>query len=119
MLFIRPIFTAALFVALAAYAFDCVPMSTPDEAMQCCDSMPCPSQGHGHSEDCCKTMTAPHSPFMQPHSLDHVSFSWVFFSILPGVYVSPDIDSTAQHILASHSHAPPIPQVEGILPLRI
>jgi hypothetical protein len=114
----RPILMAALVIALAAYAFDCPAMSTPDEAMQCCDSMPCPSQGHEHSEDCCKTMTVMHAPFVQPHSVSGVSFSLVLLAILPGVSDFHGFDISVQ-ALEANSHAPPIPQTAAPIPLRI
>jgi hypothetical protein len=46
MRFAKPILLAALAVALAAYAFDCGALGTPEQAMQCCNSMPCSSHGH-------------------------------------------------------------------------
>jgi len=57
---IRPILLAVMTVAFATYAFDCLAMSTPDAAMQCCDTMHCSSHGHQRSQECCKTMPAVH-----------------------------------------------------------
>src|ERR1700758_3303990 len=70
----RPILIAALAVALAVYAFDCGAMTTPERAMQCCNSMPCSSQGH-HGQDCCKTMPAMHAPFVQPSFVRGVPYA--------------------------------------------
>jgi hypothetical protein len=39
----RAAFAALLVVALAAYAFDCGAAANPEQAMQCCNSMPCSS----------------------------------------------------------------------------
>jgi hypothetical protein len=52
----KPILLALLVVALPAYAFDCGASTNPERAMQCCNSMRCSSQGHEHSQDCCKTV---------------------------------------------------------------
>jgi thiol-disulfide isomerase/thioredoxin len=59
----KPILVALLAVALAVYAFDCGAMTMPEQAMQCCNFMPCSSQGH-RGQDCCKTMPAMHAPFV-------------------------------------------------------
>ena len=56
----RRTLVVALIAALAAYALDCVGMTTPEQAMQCCNSMRCPSHDH-HGQDCCKTMPTMHS----------------------------------------------------------
>jgi hypothetical protein len=69
----KPTFLAVLAVALAAYAFDCGATTTPEQAMQCCNSMPCSSHGH-HGQDCCKTMVSSQSPSVLPaeHSVLNV-----------------------------------------------
>jgi hypothetical protein len=119
MRFVRPIFLAAIVVALAAYGFDCQAMVTPDETMQCCDTMPCPPHGHESSGDCCKTMPSIQSPFVQP-TAHNVSVSLVFFAVLPVVSTSQGLGlSTQVVLLAAHSHAPPIPQAATPSPLRI
>src|SRR5215467_11908623 len=46
----RAILMAFLVAALAAWSLDCFAGSTHDEAMQCCDSMPCPQHNHDGSE---------------------------------------------------------------------
>jgi len=53
--------------------------TTPEQAMQCCNSMPCSSHGHEHSQDCCKTTQAMHRPFVQPSSVHCVFIlpSWL------------------------------------------
>ena len=67
---------AVLTVALAGYALDGVGMTTPEQAMQCCNSMRCPSHGH-HGQDCCKSMPSVHAAFGQPSSMQGVSFSLI------------------------------------------
>src|SRR5437016_829378 len=77
----KSMFVALLTVAFAAYAFDCA-VATPEQAMQCCDSMPCSSHGH-HAQDCCKTMQSMHAPFAQPSSVHGASYSSLVFAALP------------------------------------
>src|SRR5712691_6023522 len=113
----KPIFLAVLVVALAAYAFDCSAATTPEQAMQCCNSMPCSSHGH-HAQDCCKTMPAMHAPFVQP-SLQHgVSYSPLVFAMLPTTGKSHAVDSS-DRVIAAHCHAPPIRYAPAPLPLRV
>jgi len=65
MRFGKSILLLALAAVLATYAVDCSAMNTPEQAMQCCGSMPC-SPHHGNSEDCCKTMTSARTPNLLP-----------------------------------------------------
>jgi hypothetical protein len=118
MRFAKPILMALMALALAVYAFECLAMSTPEDAMQCCDSMPCSSHGPEHSQDCCKTMPSMHATFVQPSSLQDTSFSPVFLAALPDVIGSEGLDSPVD-ILAAHWHAPPIPHLAALSPLRI
>jgi hypothetical protein len=64
MRFARPILMAVLVAALAAYALDCGAMTSPEQAAQCCSSMPCSPRGHS-GQDCCKSMPSLHAPFVQ------------------------------------------------------
>src|ERR1700731_242352 len=109
---IRPILLAVMAIAFAAYAFDCLAMSTPDAAMQCS------SHGHQHSQECCKTMQAMHAPFVQTASAHAPSFSPVFVAVLPGFRASQVLDSPSK-VLTAHCHAPPVPQPAAPLPLRV
>jgi len=113
----KPILLAVIAIALAIYAFDCLAMSTPDAAMQCCDTMPCSSHSHEHSQECCKTMPSMHAPFVQPVSAHGLSFSPVFIAVLPGFNASQGLDSPSK-VLTAHCHAPPIPQTAAPSPLR-
>ena len=113
----KPIFLAVLTVALAAYAFDCGAAMTPEQAMQCCNSMPCSSHDHD-GQDCCKTMPAMRAPFVQPSSVHGVSYSPLVFAVLPAVSESHGMESADRAIVAQ-SHAPPILGTLVPLPLRI
>jgi hypothetical protein len=108
---------AVVAVALAAYAFDCLAMATPEQAMQCCNSMHCSSHGH-HGQDCCKTMPTMHAPFGQPSSVQPASFANVIFAVLPASSESLGIDSSVR-LVATQSHAPPFFYLEALQPLRI
>jgi len=118
MRFTKPILLAMVAIALAMYAFDCLAMSTPEQAMQCCDSMPCSSHGHQYSQECCKTMPSMHAPFLQPASAQGPSFSPVFVAVLPRFNASQRLDSSAG-VPTAHCHAPPISQIAASSPLRI
>src|SRR5881392_3935350 len=99
---LRPILPALLAVALSAYGFDCSAMTTPEQAMQCCNSMHCSSPAH-HGQDCCKRMPSVRSPFVQPSSA-HGEL--------------PVLDFSAR-IIPAHSHAPPLFSFSASVPLRI
>jgi len=114
----KPILLPVLAVALAAYAFDCGAATTPEQAMQCCNSMPlCSLHGH-HAEDCCKAMPSMHAPFVQPSFAHGVSYSPVIFAVLPESSESPALVSS-DRVIAAHCHAPPIRYAPASLPLRI
>jgi len=114
---VRPFFLAVLAIALAGYAFDCGATTTPEQAMQCCDSMPCSSDGH-HGQDCCKTMPTVRAPFVQPSSVPGVSYSPLVLAVLPATGKSLALDFP-DRVIAAHCHAPPIRYSPAPLPLRI
>ena len=104
-------------LSFAAYAFDCGGMMTPEQAMQCCNSMPCSSQGH-NGQDCCKTMPSMHAPFVQLTTA-HAGFSIDVLAVLPAASESMDLNSSARSV-TSHWHAPPLLHSSPPpLPLRI
>src|SRR5882672_2138894 len=105
---IRPILLAVMAIAFATYAFDCLAMSTPDTAMQCCDTMPCASHGHERSQQCCKIMPSMHRPFLQPASAHAQSLASVFVAVLPEFSASQVLDSPSR-ALTAYCHALPIP----------
>jgi hypothetical protein len=116
--FAKTILLTVLAIALATYVFDCLAMTTPEQAKQCCDTMHCSSHGHEHSQDCCQTTQSIHAPFVPPTSVSGLSFSSVFVAVLPGFNASQVLDSST-NVVAAHCHAPPIPQASTPSPLRI
>jgi hypothetical protein len=112
------ILIAAVVIALAVYAFDCGATTTPEQAMQCCDSMPCSSQGHHDGQDCCKTMPSMHAPFVQPSPLNGAFTSSVVLAVLPG-FVESQFSGSSAGVIAAHCHAPPIFYAPAAIPLRI
>jgi hypothetical protein len=114
---VKPILLATLAAALTVYAFDCDAATTPEQAMQCCDSMSCSSHGH-HAQDCCIAMPAMHAPFVQPSSVHGVSYSTLVFALLPATSESLALGSSNRAI-AAHCHAPPIRYTPAPLTLRI
>jgi len=117
MRFARQIVMAVLGVALAAYAFDCSGMTTPEQAMQCCNSMPCSSQSD-HGQDCCKTMPAMHAPFVQPSSTSSIASPAVQLSVLAVIPRIIRLDSSRVRI-SPNDHAPPGNSASDLTPLRI
>jgi hypothetical protein len=117
MSFVKPILLAILVVALATYVLDCSAMVSPKQATECCDSMPCSSQGH-HSEDCCKTMPSMHAPFVQSSFVHSVSYASVVVAVLTVANESDAVDTSAPTI-PEHSHAPPMTYSASLQPLRI
>jgi hypothetical protein len=105
----KPILMVVLAVALAAYVFDCSAMATPEQAMQCCNSMPCAPHGH-RGQDCCKTMQIAHVPFVQPASAQPAPFPLVTLAILAaseGSRVSIHPPAASQRIATLHPASAP------------
>jgi len=110
---------AALGVALTAYALDCGGMTTPEQAMDCCHSMPCSSHGH-HGQDCCKTMPAMHAPFVQPSPVAAATASRHMVAVaLPATFEIRASWNWSARGAATHCHAPPGLSPPALLPLRI
>jgi hypothetical protein len=92
-------------------------MTTPDEAMQCCNSMPCSPHGH-QGQDCCTTMPSMHAPFVKSASVH---------SVEPVVHQLAVVASGQDFVnsyslvgrVAVHSHAPPENRAFDLTPLRI
>lgn len=114
--FARNTISAVLSIALAGYAFDCAPMATAQQAMQCCKSMLCMSSHH-HGEDCCKTMGTTQVDVGQPTSVNH-SLPQVAVGVVQAFDESVSISASARFV-AGPSHAPPILSPPSVLPLRI
>ncbi len=111
------IFLAGFVAVLAAYSFDCGAAMTPEQAMKCCDSMPCSSQGQ-HGQDCCNTMPSAHASFVQPTSVAHASFVPIVFALLRTLVDVHDRDSSAR-VIAAFAHDPPVSLLSASAPLRI
>jgi hypothetical protein len=114
--FAKSIFSAVLTVSLIAYAFDCAPVATAQQAMQCCKSMRCMSH-HQHGQDCCKTMPSTHDVVGQPSSANH-SFAPAVCGLVEPFGASPSVTTSAR-LIADQSHAPPVFSQPTVLPLRI
>jgi hypothetical protein len=117
MAFGKIILTFLLAFSLGAYVTDCFAMAAPDEAMKCCDSMPCAPHSHDRPQHCCETMPSTHAALVQP-SASGFSFSLIFIALVT-------LDSGARSFgssiatFAAHCHAPPVPHNINISPLRI
>jgi len=112
----KAILLAMLAAALVGYALDCGPMVTAEQAMQCCQSMPCSSPGH-EGEDCCQTMSAGHAPFLQPASAQTGTLESLAVAVVPTAPLPPDAVLLAR--VAVSSHTPPILGAVAAPTLRI
>jgi hypothetical protein len=117
MRFAGRVLVAVLTVALAGYAADCVGMTTPEQAMQCCNSMPCRSHGH-HGQECCKSMPSVHAVLGQPSSWQAVSFSPLALATVQPFHES-ETSASSSSLIAEEAHAPPFLAAPAPLPLRI
>jgi hypothetical protein len=116
----RPILVALIAVVLAVYASDCSAMASPEQAMQCCQSMGMECASHGLSAmDCCSNMQSAQAPFVMPAAPLHDSLATLH------VFAAPDAEnqhlelSSSGELLTAQSHAPPIFNLSAPLPLRI
>jgi hypothetical protein len=92
-------------------------MTTPDEAMQCCNSMPCSPHGH-QGQDCCTTMPSMHAPFVKSASVHSVKPLGFQLAVLASGQDFVNSDSFIGRV-AIHSHAPPDNHAFDLTPLRI
>src|SRR5262249_36976202 len=116
---VRAIFAVALVASLAAYSLDCFAASTPDDAMQCCDNMPCPQHSRDASQDCCQNMSSLQAPFIQSHVVDIAGHAPVVLAVLPVSDASQALAFSANIFLGEQSHAPPLAPIASISPLRV
>ena len=112
-----PILVIVLAVAFATYGLDCFAMTTPAQAMQCCRSMPCSSHGHS-GQDCCKRMSAGHSPYLQPSPQRGTSSGHVVIVLSAESPEPPGLESPTFKV-AARCHPPPLSCVPASAPLRI
>jgi len=104
-------------VALATYGLDCLAMTTPEQAMQCCNSMPCSPTGH-HGQDCCKNLPSLNASFMQSA---HISISppvYLVGPVIAGLANAPLMVGESASVSAL-GHGPPIRYSSAALPIRI
>lgn len=116
MRFSKVIFAMVLVIALGAYAVDCGGMTTPEQAMQCCKSMPCSSHGH-QGKNCCKSMEAMHAPFVLSSSVQAPGVSAVaavFRTSTASIVLQPMFSG-----ISARYHSPPAAQSLSLSPLRI
>jgi hypothetical protein len=117
MRFIRAILLTAIVAALATYAIDCSAMVSPEQAMQCCKTMPCAP--HNHGKNCCQTMPSTHPPFVKSSSVDRIMLSEFSLAMLP-VDASHVAISSPASVTVAHYHAPPfLDQASTLSPLRV
>jgi len=107
----------ALVVALAAYALDCGAMTTPEQAMQCCSSMPCAPHGHD-GQDCCKDMPSMHAPFVQMVSAQSAPQIHATGAVLTTPQAS-GLTRLDHGTFGVQSHAAPVTSPPTYSPLRI
>jgi hypothetical protein len=117
MRFFRPVLIGVLVVALGAYAFDCGAMTTPEQAMQCCASMPCAPHGHD-GQDCCKSMPSMHAPFVQSAAIHGPLRTRTVVAVLTAF---DDLNSTLTEAVTPRmpSHGPVQISPITLSPLRI
>ena len=112
-------FLLALTISLPAYGLDCLSMTTPDEAMECCKSMGCHYHKHRgqNSQDCCKTTPQMRGAATQPVTPRRITSPPIMLAV-----VSADnnfkLMESYDHVIAPHSHDPPLDAV-SIVPLRL
>ena len=117
MRFVGRLLLTVLTFAIVGCSLDCVGMTTPKQAMQCCNSMPCHSRGH-HGQDCCKSMASIHPALGQPSSVQSASFSPIALGAVEALHQS-EACVFSSRVIAEEAHAPPFLGSAAPLPLRI
>jgi len=113
----KSILALVIAVVLAAYASDCSALANPEQAMQCCQSMPCSSHGQS-ADDCCSSMQPHLAPFVQSTPIHPSPVGFVAFTTPSANDPSPQLN-LASGLIAAQSHAPPGIYSPAPLPLRI
>jgi len=116
MQFVKPILLAVLALSLVAWVLDCSAKTTPDGAMDCCNTMPCSS--HGDSQDCCKTMPSMHPAFVNPRPVQRVEMTPVVLAVLASSLEDSLLNPSAPVAIRQH-HPPPDLSPPVPLPLLI
>jgi len=115
MRFAKLALAAVVALLLGVYGFDCEAMTTPEQAMQCCGSMPCSPHGHD-GQDCCRTMPTMHVPFVKPSAVP-ASFHLAIVASLAMSHFP--IAGSGDRMTTSVFHAPSIFSPPTVSPLRI
>jgi hypothetical protein len=113
----RATLLTAIVLALATYAVDCSSIVSPDQAMQCCKTMPC--SPHNHGKNCCETMPSTHSPFVQSASQSKLTISLLGYAASPAHAAHPPTRLGADIIVAQYHGPPSLPESSASSPLRI
>jgi hypothetical protein len=110
----RTLLLTALVMALASCPLDCSYVMSPNQAMQCCKSMPCP-----RGKNCCKVRTIAQPPYVQVAAPKPGQLSVIRAAIIAAQMVRPTQRRTFRPFFAS-SHAPPgAISPTSLAPLRI
>jgi hypothetical protein len=113
----KAILLAAIALTVVVYPIDCLSAVSPEQAKQCCKTMPCPTDGH--AQNCCQTMPTAHLPFVPTPSLHKATAPLHALAVLAAYAASPAV-GFAFRVAAAHSHAPPILSATSVAsPLRI
>src|SRR5215472_16323514 len=111
------VLSSALTAALAACGLDCVGLATPEQAMQCCNTVRCHHRSHHGSQDCCSTTPQLHAALGQPSSIQGITFSPVALGVVQAFSYFQIVEFSST-IIAAHSHDPPASCSKPILSLR-
>lgn len=117
MRFARTVLLMVVVVALATCGLDCLAMTTPEQAMQCCNTMPCAPNGH-HGQDCCKTMPSVQTALPQSSPGHTISLADAG-TVIAGEFGLPTDTSPTIANAARMSHPPPNTGSQTTAPIRI
>src|SRR5215469_15202273 len=112
---------AALILVLSAYGLECVGVTTPEQSMQCCNTMRChsPHNRHSHqSMDCCETVPHIQPALGQPSSVRAISFAPATLGLVQG-FGDSRLMEVSRGIIGAHAHDPPLACALKMFPLRV
>ena len=116
---IKSVPSLAVTVALAMFGIDCLGMTRPEQAMQCCEKMHCHPHHHSPStQDCCKTALQMQTALGQPLSMEGMAFLPVTLGVRQ-LFTDSHISEPSLRTLAGHFHDPPLLCSAPVQPLRI
>jgi hypothetical protein len=112
---------STLVVALATYGLDCLGVTTPEQAMRCCNTTRCHSHHHRSrhgNQNCCNTTPQIQADFGRPSPVHGIAFA-------PGALGPVEAFDDSQiaeffaSVVAEHSHDPPHSCSAPVISLRI